>query len=105
MSRGRHGDADDQSGRSRDAGHYDVVLTNICDAVTSAPAPFWRRGDLNCDGTVNYADINAFVQALGSQSAYESAYPSCNWLNADCDGDGQVNYADINPFINMLSGS
>jgi hypothetical protein len=87
-----------------DAGNYDVVLTNTCNSVTSAQAPFWQRGDLNCDGTISYADINPFVLALSGQAAYEAQYPNCNWLNADCNADGAVSYADINPFVQLLSG-
>ena len=60
-------------------------------------------GDMNCDGVVNYADINLFVQVLTDQAAYEGAHPSCRWLNADVSGDGLVNYADINPFVQLLS--
>ena len=62
------------------------------------------RGDLNCDGAVNYADINPFVLALTSQAAYEAAHPTCHWMNADCNNDGAVNYADINAFVRCLGG-
>ena len=62
-------------------------------------------GDLNCDGVVNFADINPFVLALTGQGAYEAAFPNCTWLNADCNSDGNVNFADINPFVALLSGS
>ena len=69
-------------------------------AFTSA-----RRGDLNCDGVVNFADINPFVLALTGQAAYEAAFPNCRWLNGDVNADGQVNFADINPFVALLSGN
>ena len=64
----------------------------------------WPRGDLNCDGVVNFLDINPFVLALTGQAAYQAQYPNCNWLNADANGDGVVNFADINPFVALLSG-
>lgn len=60
-------------------------------------------GDMNCDGTVNYGDINPFVLALAGQAGYEARYPGCRWMSADCNGDGFVGYADINPFVNCLS--
>ena len=63
-----------------------------------------RPGDLNCDGVVNVADINAFVLALRSRSAYEAAFPQCDWLAGDFNGDNQVNYADIGAFLRRLSG-
>ena len=62
-------------------------------------------GDLNCDGVVNFADINPFIVALSGQVGYEAAFPHCNWLNGDTNGDGVVNFADINPFIALLSGT
>ena len=61
-------------------------------------------GDMNCDGTVNFADINPFVLALSGQAAYQAQFPNCRWLNADCNGDGTVSFADINPFVALLSG-
>ena len=60
-------------------------------------------GDMNCDGVINFADINPFVLALTGQAAYEAAFPSCRWLNADVNGDSQVNFADINPFVAKLT--
>ena len=68
----------------------------------SVPPP--KPGDMNCDGVVNFADINPFVLALSNQSAYETAYPNCRYLNADANSDGFVNFADINPFVALLSG-
>lgn len=60
-------------------------------------------GDLDCDGAVDFDDINPFVLALSGQAGYEAAYPDCNWYNADCDEDGDVDFDDINPFVNILS--
>jgi probable HAF family extracellular repeat protein len=61
-------------------------------------------GDMNCDGVVDFDDINALVLALGGQGPYEAVYPDCRWMNADCNGDGAVNFDDINAFIAILSG-
>ena len=63
-----------------------------------------RPGDLNCDGVVNFDDIDPFVLALSGQAGYEAAYPNCRWLNGDCNGDGQVNFDDIDLFVALLSG-
>ncbi len=62
------------------------------------------RGDLNCDGVVNFADIDPFVLALGDPAGYSAAYPWCAIENADINTDGQVNFADIDPFVALLSG-
>jgi hypothetical protein len=62
-------------------------------------------GDLNCDGAVDFGDINPFVLALTNPAAYASAYPSCNILNADINADGSVDFGDINPFVALLASS
>ena len=61
------------------------------------------KGDMNCDGVINFADINPFVLALTGQAAYQAAFPNCNYLNADVNGDSSVNFGDINPFVALLS--
>ncbi len=62
-------------------------------------------GDANCDGVVNFDDINPFTSTLWVDPlTWNLAHPGCHWLNADCNGDGVVNIADINPFVAILSG-
>ena len=61
------------------------------------------RGDVNCDGAVNFDDIEALVLALSGSEAFEAAYPGCNWLNADMNCDGAVTFDDIDPWIAFLS--
>jgi hypothetical protein len=63
-----------------------------------------RPGDLNCDGVVDFDDVNPFVLAISSPEAYALAYPDCNFLNGDCNGDEIVDFDDINPFVALLSG-
>jgi M6 family metalloprotease-like protein len=90
-----------------DSGSYDVVVTNDCGSVTSDQATLTVTGlggDLNCDGTIDFDDVNPFVLAVTDQAAYEAAYPDCNWLNGDCNDDGYVDFDDINPFVVILSG-
>ncbi|MEW6249824.1 MAG: thioredoxin domain-containing protein [Planctomycetota bacterium] len=60
-------------------------------------------GDLNCDGAVDFDDINPFVLALSDPAGYNQAYPNCNIMNGDCNGDGVFNFDDINPFVALLS--
>ncbi len=64
-------------------------------------APY-TPGDMNCDGVVNFDDINAFVIALSGQAAYEYLYPDCYWMNADTDNSGDVDFDDINGFVALL---
>jgi hypothetical protein len=79
---------------------YDVVLIAATGCGSQLP------GDSNCDGVVSYADINPFVAALTSESAWQAhANPGCGYVCAnDVNRDGVVSYADINPFVRLLSG-
>jgi hypothetical protein len=61
-------------------------------------------GDLNCDGTVDFGDINPFVLALANPAAYATTYPDCDIMLGDVNGDGSVDFGDINPFVALLSG-
>jgi len=61
-----------------------------------------QLGDLDCDGDVDFDDINPFVLALSGQAAYTAQYPDCVWYNADCDEDGDVDFDDINPFVSLI---
>jgi len=60
-------------------------------------------GDMNCDGSVNNADIPAFVLALTDPGAWGSMFPGCNLLNGDIDDDGSFNNADIPAFVDLLT--
>ncbi len=59
-------------------------------------------GDMNCDGSINFADINPFVLALTNPAAYQAQYPNCYVKNADINRDTRVDFGDINPFIKRL---
>ncbi len=62
-----------------------------------ASVPPVCRGDCNCDGTVNFEDLNPFVAALSGRTP-------CRVENCDINGDGAIDFADINPFVALLSG-
>jgi len=62
------------------------------------------KGDVNCDGQVNFLDINPFVLLLTNPAAWQAQYPNCPMSNGDINGDGLVNFADINPFVALLTG-
>ncbi|MEW6249746.1 MAG: PKD domain-containing protein [Planctomycetota bacterium] len=81
-----------------------VSGTTDCGAFEAGAAPP-TRGDLNCDGTVNFGDINPFVLAVSNPAGYAASYPNCNIMQGDLNGDGQVNFADISPFVALLVGS
>lgn len=60
------------------------------------------RGDMNCDGRVDFNDIDGFVSALVSQTEYETQYPDCHYLDGDINGDGAVNFNDIDGFVDCM---
>jgi hypothetical protein len=59
-------------------------------------------GDMNCDGVIDFGDINPFVEALQSPGRYWAAFDTCNIFNADINGDGQIDFGDINPFVELM---
>ena len=62
----------------------------------------WQVGDMNCDGSVDFFDIDGFVLAVTDPAAYEAAFPDCEIMNADCNGDGAVDFFDIDPFVELI---
>ncbi|MEW6251786.1 MAG: hypothetical protein AB1716_14165 [Planctomycetota bacterium] len=72
--------------------------------VTGEVLPFGLVGDMDCNGVVDFGDINPFVLALGGEAGYVAQYPACNWWHADVNRDGRVDFGDINPFVALLIG-
>ncbi len=62
-------------------------------------------GDVDCSGTVDFDDIDRFVEALSYPGGAGWPYPDCPWTNGDCDGDGQVNFDDIDPFVARIGAT
>jgi hypothetical protein len=67
-------------------------------------AHFGLLGDMTCDGTVDFGDINPFVLAITDAAQYEAAFPGCYILHGDFNGNGVVDFGDINPFVAALTG-
>jgi hypothetical protein len=63
----------------------------------------WAPGDLNCDGLVDFGDINPFVFAMSNPAQYQQLYPDCDIMNGDINNDGIVGFGDINPFVRLLT--
>ncbi len=83
----------------------DFVLSGGFWPGATPAAPPIRPGDLNCDGSVNFKDINPFVSYLSDVSAWQAANPGCPPQNGDINGDGTYpSFKDINPFVALLSG-
>ncbi len=63
-------------------------------------------GDLNCDGVINFGDINPFVSYLSNFTAWQAQFPGCDARNGDinCDGVfGASSFGDINPFVTIMT--
>ena len=61
-------------------------------------------GDMNCDGTVDFFDIDGFVLAIIDPDGYAAQYPDCDIMAADGNGDGLVNFFDIDSFVELIDG-
>ncbi len=85
------------------AGRYWRLRYESLGVKLEVVAQQFETGDLNCDGAIDFSDINPFVLALSDPAGYAAMYPSCDILNGDCDGDGAVDFDDINAFVALLS--
>ncbi len=62
-------------------------------------------GDLNCDGLVDFRDIDGFVLALVGSAPYFASYPDCAVLLGDMTGEGAVDFGDLDQFVAALIAS
>ncbi len=67
--------------------------------------PPFVRGDSDCNGSVNFNDIDCFVAALVADTAWATCghAPGCEYVATnDINTDGFVNFNDIGPFVQCL---
>jgi hypothetical protein len=76
--------------------------TSIGLGVSVPNVPILTRGDMNCDGLVNFDDIEGFVLSVIGQAQYLAQYPGCVYLNGDINGDGQVDFDDVAGFVDCV---
>ncbi len=60
------------------------------------------RGDLNCDGRVDFGDIDGFVLALIDPIAFAAELPFCERFAGDASADGRIDFDDIAPFVALI---
>lgn len=92
----------------------DGVLQSECSAaggvfeagVLCGEGPAGCAGDSDCDGDVDFNDIDFFVAALSGESSWVNIHlvifgvaPSCPYSDNDVDGNGFVDFGDIDAFI------
>jgi hypothetical protein len=58
------------------------------------------KGDVNGDGEINIADINAIINIILSSNCEEDIEN-----RADVNGDGEINIADVNAIIDIILSS
>ena len=58
---------------------------------------------MNCDGQVNFDDIDPFVLALADPTGYAESFPNCNIYNGDINQDTTVDFDDIDGFVTCLT--
>lgn len=62
-----------------------------------------RKGDVNCDGTINGLDVQAFVLAALNPSFYSVEFPGCDLNNADVDENGVIEALDVAALVPLLT--
>jgi hypothetical protein len=59
-------------------------------------------GDLDCDGDIDFDDVDAWVLGMNNPVAYEATFGVPPTLKGDMDGDGNFDFDDIVPFVEVL---
>jgi hypothetical protein len=84
--------------------YYFDTNTRFLIALQST-GPITIRGDSNCDGSVDFDDIDCFVAALIGEDAWDNCggTPGCDYSGAnDINEDGSVDFDDIDGFVECL---
>lgn len=79
-------------------------LKNTISRALARWGPSIVMGDMNCDGSVDLADVDPFLIALLDIKAYRDQHPDCGWRRADVNDDGSLDATDVEPFIELLLG-
>lgn len=96
-----------------DEGESTTVINSVTGGVANlSGAPAWLvgvpcpclKGDANCDGEINFFDIDPFIMALFDRTAYATLFCGADECTIDMDCSGEVNFFDIDPFVGSLFG-
>jgi len=60
-------------------------------------------GDMDCDGDVDFDDIDDFVQGLSDPAGYQASQGIPAALKGDTDSDADLDFDDIPGFVSILS--
>ncbi len=67
-------------------------------ATIAPPLP----GDMNCDGAVDFFDIDLFLTALFQPLVYNTLQPDCDMIRGDMNGDDRLDFFDVDGFVAAL---
>ena len=85
-----------------DASGSQGSLNPAYDADSNLEREF-AAGDADCDGDVDFFDIDPFVARLGCPTSDPvGCNAGCPWQHCDVDGDGDVDFFDIDAFVAAL---
>ncbi len=83
------------------------VAQNYAAGPDPVLAPVVCAGDANCDGAINWRDIDYFIAGMNdNQSAWQALFPAgatCPFANLDGSLDGHVNWRDIDPLVTKMN--
>lgn len=60
-------------------------------------------GDMDCDGDIDFDDIDDLVLGLTDPDGYAEARGIAAWLKGDTDQDGDLDFDDIADFVELLT--
>jgi hypothetical protein len=75
------------------------------DLVPDDCKPNYCMGDANCDGQLDFGDINPFVRMITDPVGWQQQYPGCPFANGDINRDCAVGFGDINLFVALLASA
>lgn len=95
-----------------DAGSYRCVVSNACGSQTSTAAVLTveacgcaaAAADTDCNGVVDFFDIDPFLLALFDPAGYAAAYCGGDPCAADVDCSGIIDFFDIDAFLTCVFG-
>ncbi|MFV2074189.1 MAG: hypothetical protein ACC742_16295 [Thermoanaerobaculales bacterium] len=64
-----------------------------------------RMGDMDCDGRVDFDDIEPLAAAFRSETLYMAEYGFWPVVYGDVEGDGDFDFDDVPFFVDLLLGS
>jgi hypothetical protein len=82
--------------------YYQDPVANTLVALGVGSACPGSRGDVNCDGLINFFDIDPFLLALFDLPTYQTTYCGGDICAADIDCSGAIDFFDIDPMLGCL---